>query len=269
MERLTQKPFVDKKRIDEIRCILKNAYCRQDNEAIKKAALMAQQYVDEGGDDYKELPDDLEDYNGCAGNMLADQYILRLMRDRHCDNDDDQEYIRTGLKREMVIKHTIRCCGKEFTAKEWSDYCTESYKDPSKRIVTSIGKYDFNEHDICLNPTVMSLVVSHGGYGYEVTLKWCDCGNGLWSYGLSYNCGTGGGGFGCSFADVTDDPKSYRYGYRSEKECIIACCDAAISRIESSGHENEAKTKKLIEMVKDYKKSIGRPAPVQLSLFDF
>lgn len=271
MEQLLQKPFVDHKRIKTIRANLVNAYRAQENKNITDAAIEAQKNVDEGGDfDDWQFNDSIEDYKGCVPERLAEMYLVRLLHDRTMDDgDDDKEYIATGLTKKMRIFHTIRCCNKNFTAKEWGDYCTESYKDPSKRIITSIGKYEFNEHDICLNPTVMSLVVSHGGYGYEVTLKWCDCGNGLWSYGLFYNCGTGGGDFGCSFADVTDDPNSYRYGYRSEKECIIACCNAAISRIESYGREKDAKAKRLIEMVKDYKNSIGRPAPVQLSLFDF
>ena len=61
---------------------------------------MAQKYIDEGGDDYKELDDALEDYSGNDPEMLADKYILRLMRDRYCDNDEDQDYIRTGWGKE-------------------------------------------------------------------------------------------------------------------------------------------------------------------------
>lgn len=272
MEQIIQNHFVDPERSGKIRLALAVAYERWDNEKVTKAAKEAQDYVDEGGDfDNWKYDDGIEDYIGCAPDMMAEKYLVRLLHDRYMDGgDDDKEYIATGLTREMRIKHTIRCCGKDFSPKEWSAYCTEVYKDPSKRIITTIGNYDFNEHDICLNPTVQHISVSRGGYGYDVTLKWCDCGNGLWTYGLSCNVGSGGGGFGCSWADIKNEKDSSCYkAYHSEKECIIACCEEALRWIDSSGHKDEPKAKRLRIMVEDYKKSIGRPEPVQLSLFDF
>lgn len=101
MEELYQKPFVDSERINAIRLALTNAYVIKDRVAIEKAAVNAQKYIDEGGDIDFELNDGLEDYTGTESESLADQYILRLLRDRHCDNDDDQDYIRTGWKMEF------------------------------------------------------------------------------------------------------------------------------------------------------------------------
>ena len=176
---------------------------------------------------------------------------------------------KAELTEKKSIFHTIRCIGKEFTNEEWSEYCSESHKDPSKRIITSIGKYDFNDFDICLNPSVLTIATKTGAYGYYVTLEWCDCGNGLWSYGLSYNAGTGGGGFGCSWADLSGNTKSYRKGYPSEKEAIIAACDEAIRWLKSSGDKDGYNIKRLIEMIEDHKKSLSCPKPVQLELFTF
>ena len=75
----------------------------EDRIAIEKAAVDAQKYIDEGGDVDFELNDGLEDYTGTESKSLADQYILRLLRDRHCDYDDDQGYIRTGWKKEFFM----------------------------------------------------------------------------------------------------------------------------------------------------------------------
>lgn len=267
MERFMQKPFTDPNRSVCIYQALVRAYEAHDREAIAKAAQEAQKYVDEGGDFMEHFSEEVWDYQGDNPETLTKKYLLRLLRDRHCDDDEDKDFIRTGMTDKADIFHTIRCCNRKFTSKEWNDYCAETYKESGKRIVTSIGKYDFNDCDICLNPTVISLVAHGGAYGYCVTLKWCDCGNGRWSYGLDYSCGTGGGGFGCSWADGSGDTNSIYKGYPSEKEAIIAACDAAIKWI--GDPKDDAKKKRLLEMVKEHKKSIGRPAPVQLSLFDF
>lgn len=162
--------------------------------------------------------------------------------------------------------HVIRSAGIEFsTQKEWGEYLDKVRSGETYRIITSFGKYDFNDCDICLNPEVMSLVIDK--IYYYATLKWCYCGNGLWSFGLDYSTGNGGGGFGCSFADITGNPDSWRNGYKTEEECIIAACNCAISRIENSGRTNESKVQRLLAMVVNYKKSIQKPQPVQLSLF--
>lgn len=94
-------PFVDSERIKAIRLALTNAYSESDRDAVKKAAIEAQKYVDEGGDYDFEIDDALEDYKGCNPDLLADMYLLRLMRDRYCDYDDDHDYIHTGWNIEM------------------------------------------------------------------------------------------------------------------------------------------------------------------------
>lgn len=254
-------PETDVKRLKGIRKALVSAYTSMDKKELAEATKMMRDYSEEGFNDYKAYSEDVEDYKGNDPEMLAEQYIQRVFHNLYMDDDEDQYYIETGLPKPF---HVIRSAGREFTEKEWSEYC----RDGENRIVTSFGKYDFNDCDICLNPETMTIASKKGSYEYNVTLKWCYCGNGLWSYGLDYNTGMGGGGFGCSYADETGNDKSYRNGYRSEKECIIAACDKALSYLQKSDYGDERNRTKLIGMVTDYKKSIGRPEPVQLSLFD-
>lgn len=103
MESIYLKPFVDSERIKAIRLALTLAYESKNREDIEKAAREAQRYIDEGGDADYELDDALEDYKGAEPQNLADQYILRLLRDRHCDNDSDAEYIRTGWSHKKEV----------------------------------------------------------------------------------------------------------------------------------------------------------------------
>ena len=93
---ILQERLMDSDRLGMIRLALTRAYERCDKDAIAKAAHAAQKYIDEGGDDYKYIDDELEDYRGYDAEKLTDMYILRLMRDRYCDDDADQEYIKTG-----------------------------------------------------------------------------------------------------------------------------------------------------------------------------
>lgn len=166
-----------------------------------------------------------------------------------------------------TVWHEIRSARMLFTQEEWGEYLRRCYADPAERIVTRIGKYDFNDNDICLNPEVYTLKVgTKDSYGYYVTFKWVDCGNGVWQYGLDYNIGTGGGGFGVRYTEPNED-RDWLKGYPSEKECLMAACDHALEYISHSQHEKEAKTQRLKEMVREYKKSLSRPQVVQLSLF--
>ena len=163
--------------------------------------------------------------------------------------------------------HVIRSAGRSFTSDEWGEYCRMTREDDNKRIRTTFGRYTFNEADICINPTTHEFKVKPGSYGYYIIIKWCDCGNGLWSFGVDYSVGTAGGGFGASYADTKDDGShQWRMGYASEKECLTAACQSALSRVACAGKEN-ADVKKLRQMVEDYMKSLNRPKVVQLELF--
>ena len=165
------------------------------------------------------------------------------------------------------IFHVCRSAGREFTQEEWFEYCNQRRNNPEKAIRTTIGKYTFNDNDVCLNPEVITLKVDDKRtYGYEVSLKWCYCGNGLWQYGIDYNTGDGGGGFSPSFASP-DEKREWLRGYPSERECKLAACEAAKNRLYNSYHKGDPKVKRLWEMVDEYQKTISRPKIVQLELF--
>ena len=97
-------PSIDEPRYRAIRQALIDAYRSGDSAAIQAAAQSIQQYVDEGLDsvgDHTEVYDEAEEYNGNDPEKLADQYIIRTFWDRYLDDDEDQEYIKTGLKSDM------------------------------------------------------------------------------------------------------------------------------------------------------------------------
>lgn len=166
--------------------------------------------------------------------------------------------------------HVIRCAGIQFTQDEWSEYLNAVWKGQRERINTTFGKYTFNDSDICINPSKQELVAKAGSYGYNVTLKWAECGNGLWSFGIDYNLGTGGGGCGVSWADIQGNDKSWRNGYPSEQECKVAGWQKTLKYI--GNHKHNARTspvEKLREMIEDEIKRLTRPKVVQLELFSF
>ena len=166
------------------------------------------------------------------------------------------------------IFHECRSAGRTFTRDEWADYCRESRFDDGKRIRTQIGKYLFNDCDMCLNPETMTIAVDRKRENlYYVSLKWAYCGNGLWNFGVHYATNLAGGGFGVVYADRSGEPNDWRNGYPTEQECKRRACECALSRLEHSGEKDKAEVKRLMQMVRDYMKSLGRPQPVQLELF--
>lgn len=144
--------------------------------------------------------------------------------------------------------------------------------DDSKSIRTKIGKYTFNDCDICLNPETLTIQSKGGAWGYNVTLKWADCGNGLWAFGLDYNFGTGGGCYGVSW---TDHSEGNTKGYPSELECKMAAADEAIEMLKQQANWNPADTSRrnnvnrLILMVEEWRESLQpkKPKYIQLDLF--
>ncbi len=93
-------PKMDKPRMQAIRKALTDAYRSGDKEAIQRAAKRMQEYVDEGLDDYAE-GELVDDYETNDPTILTEQYIQAVFLDRYVDDDEDQEYIKTGLKASM------------------------------------------------------------------------------------------------------------------------------------------------------------------------
>ena len=102
------EPFVDSMRIFKLGLDLAKGYKENSRTDIEKAAKGIQEYIDEGGDVDFDIPEEYEDYRGNDYMKLSQQYILRVMRDRYCDYDDDHEYIRTGLKPSMRISQPVQ-----------------------------------------------------------------------------------------------------------------------------------------------------------------
>ena len=164
------------------------------------------------------------------------------------------------------IFHTIRHIGRTFTDEQWWEYCDACRKDESNRIVTQIGKFIWNDHDICLNPEKHVYTLDgKKAYGYNVTISIAECGNGVWAFGMDYNTGNGGGGFGVSWASKADT-KIWNKGFDSEKECKRFALRYAISRI-TPFNGNDQKVNKLRELLQKELDTLQRPQYIQLELF--
>ena len=94
-------PKIDNPRYQKIRQDLIDAYASKDKREIKSAVVAIQAYVDEGLDSYGTYSEEVDDYEGDDPTMLADQYMIHVFQDRYLDDDEDQEYINTGLKASM------------------------------------------------------------------------------------------------------------------------------------------------------------------------
>ena len=164
------------------------------------------------------------------------------------------------------IWHRIASCNRSFTRDEWNKYLQESNQNPDKRIVTTIGKYKWNDCDICLNPEEWMISVKSGSYGYYVIITWADCGNGVWAFGLKYNTGTGGGCFGVSYA-TGKEKQIWNRGFESELSCKKYALRYAMTRLHPY-NDNGVMINRLKDAIQAELNKLSRPQYVQLSLFD-
>ena len=164
------------------------------------------------------------------------------------------------------IFHKCRHLGIEMTREEYWAYLRECEKDSTKRIRTQIGRYIFNEHDICLNPERERISVSDGTWGWYVDIMTAECGNGVWVYGLQYNLGDGGGCFGASWADRRTDRTRYDW-HESERECKASAGRCMLRYIDNHTEDKKGMLSKLRRKVEEYVRSMERPQVVELSLF--
>ena len=162
--------------------------------------------------------------------------------------------------------HVIRSAGKEFTQDEWSEYLNSVYRGEREPITTQYGKYLFNDNDICINYDKQEITAKSGWFGYYVILKFAECGNGIWVYGINYSIGTGGGGYGAEWSDTTDENVPY-HGYPSEHDCKVAGWHDALEIISSHYYQRTPTAIKLRTMIEDEIKKLTCPQVVQLELF--
>ena len=163
------------------------------------------------------------------------------------------------------VCHTIRHLKRTFDSDQWAEYCKECRHDEKKQIRTTIGKYIWNDFDICLNPEREEVTVKGGAYGYSATIKYAHCGNGVWAFGVDYNTGTGGGGFGVAWADKADT-KLWNKGFESERECKKYAWRYILTYLQSRKSQNKMIARLYDEVEKKYKQ-YSRPQIVQLELF--
>lgn len=95
------EPKIDVERSRKVVSDLAAAYASGDPAAIQQAADALKAYVDEGGEFEGYYQEEVDDYEGTDPQMLADQYKTHVLLDHYLDDDENQEYIRTGLKPSM------------------------------------------------------------------------------------------------------------------------------------------------------------------------
>lgn len=163
------------------------------------------------------------------------------------------------------VFHIIKSARRTLTRDEWHNYLQECYKNDKNRIQTKIGKYVFNDCDICLNPDKESVTIKDGAYGYSATIEIANSGNGVWSFGYDYSYGVGGGCAGASFVDKKDT-QLWNRGFESERECRKFAWRYLLTIIEPRKSENK-EAEKLYKAVEQKFKEYSRPKVVQLELF--
>lgn len=90
---------VETERAAKLRADLANAYSTGDIAAIQQAVNAIQAYINEGGDFEGPYREEADDYEGTEPDMLTEQYITHALLDYYLD--DDEEYIRTGLRKDL------------------------------------------------------------------------------------------------------------------------------------------------------------------------
>lgn len=83
--------------------------------------------------------------------------------------------------------------------------------------------------------------------------------NNKWSYGMSYSCNTGGGGFGLTVWGKVFD---------SRKECLIYALNDMQVRFNFKSSDIDKYTRSVLKQIKSYLEELTGRKPIQLSLFD-
>lgn len=103
------KPFSEYRGIVSSAAInrLADGYKSGDKEAIQQAVNHIQKLIKEEIDISIDDWETVEDYEGEDPVLLAQQYVVRANHDRYLDNDEDQEYIRTGIKHPLTLSDMV------------------------------------------------------------------------------------------------------------------------------------------------------------------
>lgn len=169
--------------------------------------------------------------------------------------------------------HTIKSIGKDLaTCKDWSDFLHSL--SPNGCVFENDG-FEWNANDVCINPHIP---VNCGldetrvwMFQFSISTAKCPCG--AWNYGVSYNFGNEGGGWGVHF--ITDPVN----GYPSEKAAVVAGLSylqermkgaeaSAVDEDSQEPDEDEPKTPKVRALSKKLDELMEFYNPSQPSLFD-
>ena len=79
------------------------------------------------------------------------------------------------------VHHRIKSIGREFTFEEWGRWCDEKRRNGTLNpVVYEFDGFQFNDHDVCLNPIVVHVCES-------AWLRIARFAENKWCIGLSYN----------------------------------------------------------------------------------
>jgi N12 class adenine-specific DNA methylase len=101
---ILKEPFVDEERATALRQAMQKAYATGDAAAIQQAVNDIQVYIEAGGDFEGGYRDEVWDYEGNNPELMTDQYITHAMLNTYLEDDEDQEYIATGLRADMRMR---------------------------------------------------------------------------------------------------------------------------------------------------------------------
>lgn len=175
------------------------------------------------------------------------------------------------------IHHRCRCLDRNFTSEEWSQYLREN---PIREAVLTVGAFQFNISDVCLNPNRPVRIEKNRNY---LEIRTAQSSNGRWDYGLDLGLYTEVRHFGATFIDDPDE------GFPTEKEAVYDCLvetETAVQKKieyleqrgdipdsdddEESGRQPKASAvlSSLRAFLKEIQKQKEYHDPRQLSLFD-
>lgn len=99
------KPTAVKSVQDNLRQILADAYASGDAKRIATAAELIRNFILNDNDGFDGVyREDIDDYTGTDPEILAEQYIIHATQNYYLDDDEDQEFIRTGLRKDLREK---------------------------------------------------------------------------------------------------------------------------------------------------------------------
>lgn len=101
---ILKEPFVDEERATALKQAMQKAYATGDAAAIQQAVDDIQVYIEAGGDFEGGYRDEVWDYEGNNPELMTDQYINHAMLNTYLEDDEDQEYIATGLRADMRMR---------------------------------------------------------------------------------------------------------------------------------------------------------------------